>query len=433
MTKETLERVKSELWRTAEADPSGLVAEQREILKQVLDEVEGAISSSVAAADSKVAAGRERRLNELLAPHLPVLLGRSFPLAVRDVLPSIRTEEQRAALLAVSQFVMGVQQEIGDALTELQWRQQEKVRELCEAALEGGAERCQELAEAMRDELDTDFCNYLNYAIEQEETRLREEEKRTPFVPPPTVYGGGVTAVESEREAAALKAAIDEEREEQAQFMADAGGPTLAAGDTDGDSARSRTWQQVLEGEGETEDEDEVGGNSEDGDSAMGGPGWVSSVKEDPNLMQASQPVTASTGGDLTAAAGGSALDMRGAGSDAGDVAEAEAQQWLLVLRLVRQGVYTLLAKDYRDDVKHLRVIIGLASAEARLELTRSTLLQMNEEEQDHFARTAQRIADNLSVQRNARDAEIHQKVTEVRAYIDDYFRDHGVGEFAQM
>lgn len=31
-----------------------------------------------------------------------------------------------------------------------------------------------ETAKAMRDDLDTDFCNYLNFAIEQEETRLRE-------------------------------------------------------------------------------------------------------------------------------------------------------------------------------------------------------------------------------------------------------------------
>ena len=64
-----------------------------------------------------------------------------------------------------------------------------QVRELCEAAKDGGTERLAEYAEAMREDLDTDFCNYLNYAIEQEEVRLRAAG-RTPFVPAPVVPGG---------------------------------------------------------------------------------------------------------------------------------------------------------------------------------------------------------------------------------------------------
>ena len=40
----------------------------------------------------------------------------------------MRTEPQRLALLTLSRYVMGAQQEIGDALAELQWRQMQKVR-----------------------------------------------------------------------------------------------------------------------------------------------------------------------------------------------------------------------------------------------------------------------------------------------------------------
>ena len=72
-------------------------------------------------------------MNALLAPHLPQLLSRSFPAAARKVLTtSIRTEGERKALLVVSEFVMGAQQEVADALSELQWRQMQKLRELCE-------------------------------------------------------------------------------------------------------------------------------------------------------------------------------------------------------------------------------------------------------------------------------------------------------------
>ena len=104
----------------------------------------------------------------------------------------------------------------------------------------------------------------------------------------------------------------------------------------------------------------------------------------------------------------------------------AQQQQWLLILRLVRQGVYSLLARDYTDDVKHLRVIIGLASAEARTQLTRQTLLAMSADEQIKFGTTVDRIAANLATPRDARDKEIHAKVVDVQSVVASYMRDFG-------
>ena len=72
-----------------------------------------------------------------------------------------------------------------------------------------------------------------------------------------------------------------------------------------------------------------------------------------------------------------------------------ESQQWLLLLRLVKRGVYAMLAKapdparslarserlrrpdratltlsrhrqDYEDDIKQIRTIIGIAAPDAR-------------------------------------------------------------------
>ena len=65
-------------------------------------------------------------------------------------------------------------EQVEGTLSDLQWKQAEKLRDLCNAALEGGTEQLLETVEAMRAELDTDFCNYLNFAIEMEEARLRE-------------------------------------------------------------------------------------------------------------------------------------------------------------------------------------------------------------------------------------------------------------------
>lgn len=55
---------------------------------------------------------------------------------------------------------------------------------------------------------------------------------------------------------------------------------------------------------------------------------------------------------------------------------------------------------------------MGLSSEAARRELTKRTLLELQEEERAHFAETVQRIKDNLSVQRDAKDLEIYNKAT---------------------
>ena len=112
-----------------------------------------------------------------------------------------------------------------------------------------------------------------------------------------------------------------------------------------------------------------------------------------------------------------------------GDGGPLAAQRWLLVLRLVRQGVYATLARDYEDDVRQLRQILALGSAESRRELTVRTLLALPDEERAHFAATVGRIAGNLAVGRDARDAELHAKVSEVQAHVDAYQTMYAAGE----
>ena len=47
--------------------------------------------------------------------------------------------------------------------------------------------------------------------------------------------------------------------------------------------------------------------------------------------------------------------------------------------------------KEYQDDVKQIRYIIGLATEESRAELTRQTLMAQTEEQQEHFVNTLKR------------------------------------------
>ena len=448
VNRETLSRVQADLYRTSDAaiaDPAKLIQEQTQLIKsligKIIEDPEG---------PSKVSEMGEAVLNRLVAPELPLLLGRSFPLAARSALGSIKTEEERTALLALSQFVLGVQQEVSEALVELQWRQQQKLRELCDAATEGGTERVLELAEAMREELDTDFCNFLNFAIEEEEKRL-EASGQVPFEAPPQIYGG----------AAPSAAALEEERQEQLEVAARSGdysalqgsseGPSLPGGgppeEQSGVSERQAdAWRRIVDG---VETPWDAGGGmgsdavSAEVDRADQG-GWKLITDEDVGLGM----VSSDADGAASAAVGSNELTPSGSSistpsdgegataNGSGSADTAAEQQWLLVLRLVRRGVYNLLAKDYQDDVKHIRLIIGLNSPSAREQLTRSTLLSMNEEQQTHFQDTLQRIGDNLSVQRNAKDLELFNKVGEVRAYVQEYFTDYGgggMGEFAQM
>ena len=491
VNRETLARIQSELYRTEETDREALVREQSDLIRSLLSDISAALPETKVDMGGDAVVNGERTdadvvglpaeeagislaeidgsLNAVVGPHLPVLLGASFPMAARDVLVQLRSEEERTALLALSRFVMGVQAEVGGALQELQWRQQQKLRELCDAASEGGTERLVELAEAMRDELDTDFCNYLNYAIEQEEVKL-EAEGAKPFEPPLPPYAGGGAAslppeyqkeLEEEEQAARLEAAqIEQQRGlkagasttsigaggvEGVEVVSDARGGEGAAedGGASGQTPASNAWALLVDGVDVPWGEAEEGGEEEE-QAAASTVSTSESAESRTTAQEAKQGRVEAAAEEAqsspraarpTAEAEGSASASVGGQLSTG-MQSVEAQQWLLVLRLVRQGVYSMLAKDYRDDVKHLRYIIGLNSPEAREQLTRSTLLAMTEEQQQHFDATVDRITANLSVQRNARDLELYTKVCEVRSYIESYNSDFGatgMGEFTQM
>ena len=114
--------------------------------------------------------------------------------------------------------------------------------------------------------------------------------------------------------------------------------------------------------------------------------------------------------------------------------AKVDEQRWLLLLRLIKRGVYSLLAKEYESDVQLLRTISSLASHESRRELTMRSLDEMRTPEaQAHFARTVRRITDNLSVQRDARDVELHAKMLEIQRYVESAGVSYDSGEYSAL
>ena len=132
----------------------------------------------------------------------------------------------------------------------------------------------------MRAELDSDFCNFLNEAIEQEEGRLRGRGIKP--VPEPGPY---VTPLDDEKEKnASWKAGHDEE---------EGSGPAQWPGTS---AALEEAARAVASRKGQEEDQDGV--------------------------------------------VVGSSIDE---------------QQWLLVLRTIKRGVYALLAKTKDDDIKQVR------------------------------------------------------------------------------
>ena len=80
-----------------------------------------------------------------------------------------------------------------------------------------------------------------------------------------------------------------------------------------------------------------------------------------------------------------------------------------------------------------MRYIIGLASPEARRELTQRTVMEMSAEQKDSFANTVARIADNLSVQRDARALELYTKVSEIREYLKSFDQGYSESTAAQV
>jgi len=318
-------QVKQDIWETAMAPSSAALARaQGEALIQTMQDISTQLEDleqsgqplppmTEAAPDLLPRSA----LDAAIAPRLALLMLPDYPLYIRKMLSMVRTPRQQRALLLLNQYVTGAYEEMADKVVDMQWLQLQKLRDLCEAAMEGGSEQLHETALLMKEEFDTDFCNYLNYAIEQEEARLR---------------GEGIEPLPERR------------------------APPAVAIEDDADSYT-------------------------------------------PPLPSTSYETSAPRG----------------------SAESATAQQWLLLLRLVKRGVYSLLATERDEAIKQVRYITNLASAESRAELTRQTLDQMGEEEMRAFAATVVRIADNLSVQRDARDRELHEKVGEIKAAIQDY------------
>ena len=114
-------------------------------------------------------------LDPLVAPKLPLLLLAGYPHLMRQALvqvhtrvsnprfeggvagltaappwrarlwhpvaPSsqVRSASEKRAMLVLNNYVIGVYEEMGDALEQMQWRSLATLRDLCDAAMEGGA------------------------------------------------------------------------------------------------------------------------------------------------------------------------------------------------------------------------------------------------------------------------------------------------------
>ena len=433
-----LASVKADLQRVDQgtADAAAIVKEQSTRIASLISQLEERLDQAPSSSLDGTTDGDTAVLHDIVAPHLPLLLGRSFPVAARDALAAgaVRTEGQRGALLALSQYVMGAQQEIADALGTLEWQQAQKVRDLCDAAVEGGTERLIEMATAMKPELDTNFCNYLATAIEAEEARLAKKGLR-PFVAPPQVYGslsaaalseGTPAAVGAGGAAAALPGAGGSMRVRPAGTTPTARADRAQHDAAETESASASVWRRIVDDDEEFEEEEEevVASSLSSAAPSSSSLAYSSYASADGFIPVEARPVEP---------ADEAADDVDGGGAEGGS---AEEQQWLLVLRVVRRGVYDLLARDYTTDVKHIRYILGLTSGQSRRQLTHSTLLAMNEEQQASFEKTLGRIADNLAVARNARDTEIHVLCVEIQAHVHAYhqaFDGDGQGEFARM
>ena len=66
---------------------------------------------------------------------------RGFPTLVRTALSQVKTPAQQRALLAMNTYMVGLYTEVADKIGDLQWQQLNKLRELCDAAMDGGTPR----------------------------------------------------------------------------------------------------------------------------------------------------------------------------------------------------------------------------------------------------------------------------------------------------
>ena len=171
------------------APPADLMRAQAQAITTSVGELTGLLRE----AGDDAAALDTAELDRRLATQLPLLMRPEFPGLMRQALGQVTTPVQQRALLELNQYVIGAVEQLADSAVDLQWQQLNKLRELCDAAMDGGSEMlkagcaggpgrerggahsragrsaCQATAEAMRGELDADFCNCLNCALEEEE------------------------------------------------------------------------------------------------------------------------------------------------------------------------------------------------------------------------------------------------------------------------
>ena len=142
---ELIEQVRAMVWRTAEPSlASELREEQRGAFVTTLRRLVAMHEAQEAAAvdeEEAAAALGQAELDAAIAPQLPLLMMRGFPTLVRTALSQVKTPAQQRALLAMNTYMVGLYTEVADKIGDLQWQQLNKLRELCDAAMDGGAPR----------------------------------------------------------------------------------------------------------------------------------------------------------------------------------------------------------------------------------------------------------------------------------------------------
>ena len=142
---ELIEQVRAMVWRTAEPSlASELREEQRGAFVTTLRRLVAMHEAQEAAAvdeEEAAAALGQAELDAAIAPQLPLLMMRGFPTLVRTALSQVKTPAQQRALLAMNTYMVGLYTEVADKIGDLQWQQLNKLRELCDAAMDGGTPR----------------------------------------------------------------------------------------------------------------------------------------------------------------------------------------------------------------------------------------------------------------------------------------------------
>lgn len=105
--------------------------------------------------------------------------------------------------------------------------------------------------------------------------------------------------------------------------------------------------------------------------------------------------------------------------------AEAEdggvPSRWTLVLRLIRQGVHSILEQDYAEDIATLRAVMALPPA-GRKDMLWTTLAEMPVDSARHFDATVSRILGSLSFERDGASRQLHAEVRALYGHMQQWF-----------